>query len=127
MHCPECVEYDARLCRLDRADLRLADVGGVGDDPFLFCGDEGISYFMPALVRLALAPSPPGCDWFGNRLLWYLYSGGPYNSFLAHCSVAQRQTVTRVLGHLVETRVGRPECNVDEDDLLRAYEVWSQR
>jgi hypothetical protein len=123
-HCGECKEYDDLLRSRDRETLRIDDVGNVGADPFCFCLPEGIGYYMPTLARLALAEPTYNFGWYGDQLIFHLYSGAKHNSFLKFCNAKQRKAVAALFAHVVETRTGLIERTANDDDFLRAHEVW---
>ncbi|MBT8769066.1 hypothetical protein [Metapseudomonas boanensis] len=122
-HCCECAEHDELLRSRDRSTLQHTDVGNAGWDPICFCSPEGIAYFMPALVRFALAQPNDQLDWYGWQLLFHLYQGGAYNTFLNACSAPQRQAIAALLAHLIDTRADLLE--LETDDILQAHELWS--
>lgn len=124
-HCQECKEYDDLLRSKDRETLRIDDVGTVGNDPICACLPEGIAYYMPALARFALSAPTYDYGWYGDLLIFHLYSGGAYNSFLLHCNSQQRRAVAALLAHLVETRSNLQERITNDDEFLRAHEIWS--
>jgi len=125
-HCEECAEHDELLCTRDRATLRVEDVGNPGWDPICFSSPQGIAYYMPSLARLALDPPTHGFGWYGDQLLFHLYSGAEYNSFLTHCSPTQRVAVAALLSHFVESRTSLAERMTDVEELLRAHTIWSE-
>jgi hypothetical protein len=125
-HCEECAEHDELLRTRDRDTLRIEDVGNPGWDPICFCSPNGIAYYFPALARLALAEqSLETYDWYGNQLLFHLYSGFTDNAFLQRCNIAQRQVVARFLAHIIETRAPLIDLYASADDFLRCHELWN--
>lgn len=124
-HCEECAEHDELLRMRDRESLCLEDVGNPGWDPICFCSPTGIAYYFPALARLALAERiSEQCDWYGNQLLFHLYSGFTDNAFFHYCNVAQRQAVARFVAHTIETRAPLIDRYSAADDFLRCHELW---
>jgi len=125
LHCEECAEHDELLRSRDCSTLRIDDVGNPGWDPLCFTSPEGIGYFMPALAKLALDTPSDTYSWYGDQLLFHLFSGAEHNGFFQYCDSAQRKAIALLLTHFIETRFGLQEFATDEDDLLRAHELWS--
>ena len=126
MHCEECAEHDETLRLHDRETLRLDHVHNPGWDPLCFCSAEGKAYYMPALVRFALAPSVRGGDWYWDQLLFHLAGDGPNNELIAYCNEAQRKAVAQFLAHIVQARTAEVEQSSSGDELLRVHEYWTQ-
>ena len=126
-HCEECAEHDQTLREHDRDTLGLDQLGNPGWDPLCFCTPEGKAYYFPTLARLSLRPPRSQYDWYGEQLLFHLYSGGAENDFLKYCSSEQRAAVVALLGHWVATRSQQLISESSADELLRAHELWSQR
>lgn len=124
-HCCECAEHDELLRSRNRETLRIKDVGNPGWDPLCFCSAEGMAYYFPALARLALAEPQYGFGWYGEQLLFHLYSGFAENSFFRYCNPAQRSAVARFLAHIIETRTQLIDEGACTDDFLRCHELWS--
>lgn len=123
-HCEECAEHDALLRERDRESLRFEDIGNPGWDPICFCSASGIAYYFPALARLALAEPTPTQGWYADQLLFHLYSGYTENRFFQYCSIAQRQAVSRFIGHIIETRASVIDTYAAADEFLRCHELW---
>lgn len=124
-HCEECAEHNTLLRAQDRQSLRIEHVNNPGWDPLCFCSAEGKAYFMPALARFALMPSPHDSDWYGIQLIFHLLGDGPKNALYTYCNATQRQAVAILLAHFIETRPHEIEQCLFSDDVLRAYEYWS--
>lgn len=123
-HCDECAEHDALLRARDRDSLRQEDVGNPGWDPICFCSASGIAYYFPALARLALAEPTPTRGWYADQLLFHLYYGFTENRFFQYCSVAQRLVVSRLIGHMIESRAAVIDSYAAADEFLRCHELW---
>ncbi len=126
-HCCECAEHDETLRRRDLDSLRIEDVGHAGWDPICFITVEGFTYYLPALIRLALAEPVEPYDWYGVQLLFHLCYEGRQNRRLLSCTPAQRHAVLAFLHHLVETRAGLVDAYGRADDLFQAIEIWSEQ
>jgi len=124
-HCEECAEYDAILRSRDIYSLRIEDVGNAGSDPICFISPEGFAYYLPALVRLALAEPAEPYDWYGAQLLFHLCSDGLRNERVLACSIQQRRAVVAFLRHLIETRSELADIYGCSDELFQAIEYWS--
>lgn len=124
-HCCECAEHDELLRSRDRETLRLEDVNNPGWDPLCFCSPEGFAYFFPALVRFTLVEIESQSGWYGDQLLFHLYSGFTENQFYRYCLPSQRHAVSALLEHLIETRTETIESYAATDEFLRCHELWS--
>jgi len=124
-HCEECAEHDEVLCSRDVQSLRIEDVGNVGWDPFCFTSAEGFAYYLPALVRLALAEPVEPYGWYGVQLLFHLCHDGRQNKRLLVCTPEQRRAIVECLHHFVETRARLADNCLSTDDLFQAIEIWS--
>jgi hypothetical protein len=82
----------------------------------------GFAYFFPSLVRFALAESQPG--WYGDQLLFHLYSGFEDNRFYRYCGPSQRRAVSALLAHLVETRTEVIDAYAATGEFLSCHELW---
>ncbi len=125
-HCCECAEHDETLRSRDRASLRIEDVGNPGWDPLCFCSAEGIAYFFPALVRLALAGPAGESGWYGEQLVFHLYYGYRDNRFYLYCRPSQRAAVAGFLAHLIDTRATLIDDHASADEFLRCHELWHE-
>jgi hypothetical protein len=85
-HCCECAEHDDLLREKTRETITIKDVGNPGWDPLCFTSPDGIAYYFPALTRLALAEPTYDYGWYGNQLLFHLYSGFRENNFYKFCN-----------------------------------------
>lgn len=126
-HCQECAEHDDLLRNRDRGTLSLQDLSNAGSDPFCFCSAEGMAFYMPSLVRLALATPVAGHDWYGDRLLFRLYSGATENPLYKYCSESQRAAVATLLHELIVNHADTIDAYQSSDEFLRAYDIWSGR
>ena len=124
-HCCECAKHDALLRSRTRDTLELADVGNPGWDPICFTSPEGFAYYLPALVRLALADPSPEHGWYADQLLFHLYSGFKDNAFYRHFDTKQRAAVAQFLTHLIETRAALIDEYAATDEFLRCHELWN--
>lgn len=124
-HCEECAEHDQTLLSCDRGTLSLEHVGNPGWDPLCFCTPQGKAYYMPSLVKLALAKKADSCAPYWQQLLFHLEGDGSGNSLISYCSLPQRQAVAAFLRHLVDTRAAEVELHNSTDELLRVYEYWA--
>jgi hypothetical protein len=124
-HCDECAEHDQTLLSCDRDTLSLAHVGNPGWDPLCFCTPQGKAYYMPSLVKLALAEEAGGYTPYWQQLLFHLEGDGPGNALISYCTNPQRQAVAGFIQHLIDTRADDVELHNSTDELLRAYEYWA--
>ncbi len=124
-HCEECAEHDEVLRSRDIDSLSIEDVGNIGWNPVSFTSPQGFAYYLPALVRLALAEPVDPTSWYGSQLLFGLCYNGRGNERVLACSVQERRAVVAFLRHLVETRAQLVDSYFCSDDLFQAIEYWS--
>jgi hypothetical protein len=74
------------------------------------------------LARFALAKSRSG--WYGDQLVFHLYSGFDENQFYRYCAPSQRRAVSALLAHLIETHSEDIEAGLGTDEFLRCHELW---
>jgi hypothetical protein len=122
-HCEECAEHDALLRSRSRTTLTFEDIANPGWNPLCFSSAEGIFYFMPTLVRMAIDPGREGRGWEGDVLLFHLWTGGSTNSLLAAASMEQRSAIASLLTYFIETAI--TDDDLDTDHLLQAHSHWS--
>jgi len=124
LHCEECEEHDQTLLLHDRETLTVAQVNNQGWDPICFCTPRGKAYYMPSLVRFALAESTEKVSPYWQQLLFHLEGDGSNNALIAHCTGPQREAIAAFLQHLVETRASEVERHHSTDELLRVHGYW---
>jgi hypothetical protein len=124
-HCEECAEHDEVLRSRDIFSLRIEDVGNAGWDPICFISPEGFAYYLPALVRLALAEPVKPHGWYGRQLLRHLCSDGRRNERVLACTFEERRAIVVFLQYLVETRSQLADCYDCSDELFQAIDYWS--
>lgn len=124
-HCQECAEHDELLRSRTRETLAIQDVGNPGWEPLCFSSPEGIAFYMPSLARLAFAEPTYGYGWYGDQLLFHLYSGGLDNKLYRYCNAKQREAIAVLIGAMIECNSADIESSASEDEFLRAHEIWS--
>jgi hypothetical protein len=124
-HCDECAEYEEILRSHDIDSLSIEDVGTAGSDPICYITPEGFAYYLPGLVRLALAEPVERYGWYGSQLVSHLCSDGRRNERVLACSVEQRRAIVAFLRHLVETRSQLADSYHCSDELFHAIDYWS--
>lgn len=125
LHCDECAEHDHTLLGGERGSLSLEHVGKPEWDPLSFCTPQGKAYYMPDLIRLALAGSAAHAPPYWRQLLTHLAGDGPRNALIAYCTPHQRQAVAAFLEHLINTRPCEVELHDSTDELLRVHGYWT--
>lgn len=124
-HCEECEDHDRLLLSRDLESLGIEDVGSEAWDPLCFTSAEGFCYFMPALVRLALAEPSATYGWYLPHLLFHLTYEGGQNRHVLHCNARQKKAVESFLLHVAASRdplVVDYQCGVE---LRSAIKLWS--
>lgn len=119
-HCSECKEYNERLKNRDVNSLTSNDLPE-GDDPFFFCSDEGIKYYLPALIRFCFETD----HFFFERLLGYLEKDGKNNSLVLSCSEEQRNYISQFVSFFIEQHSDEIERNGCDYKVLTVYDIWS--
>ena len=123
-HCEECLSHDEFLRSGDRESLRLEEVNNPGWDPLCFASPEGFCYYLPALVRFSLMPSP-NVAWHFPQLLFHLTHQYERNRHLKHANVEQRQSIVVFLRHIASTKKSIIESYLCTKDLELAIRLWS--
>ncbi|WP_266156908.1 hypothetical protein [Dyella silvatica] len=123
-HCQECAEHDELLRSRTRETLVIQDVGNPGWEPLCFSSPEGIAFYMPSLARLAFAEPTYGYGWYGDQLLFHLYSGGLHNTLYQYCNAEQRAAIAVLIGAMLESNFANIESTSSGDEFLRAHEIW---
>lgn len=124
-HCDECAAHDERLQLCDRQTITLEDVAYVAYDPFCVATPHALGYFFPALAKFALGPPNPEHGWYASQLLFHLHIEEIDNPFYRFCDDHQRQAVTRLLAHIVETRAGLALAEGSIERFMRCHQLWS--
>jgi hypothetical protein len=117
-HCEECAEADELFRSRDVHTLSIKDVGLPGG-PICFISPEGFTYYLPALVRLALDAPDDFYGWYGGPLFSQLCSDGQRNARFLACTPEQRRVVVEVLHHLAETRASLADTELCTDELFK--------
>jgi hypothetical protein len=87
---------------------------------------EGLLYYIPALIRLALETMDTPQEQYLDQLLFHLIRDGKDNDLVRACSQEQRAFLAAFLAHLMEQySVQIDESIFRSDDLLKAYDMWS--
>jgi len=123
-HCEECADHDRLLVSRSRDTLQLSDVDNPGWDPLCFTKAEGIAYLLPTLARFALKRPNAEYEWYGDQLMFHLYSGFRDNRLYIWASAQQKRAIAQFVGHLIESRSELIDRCAGEDDFLRCYELW---
>ncbi|WP_299180701.1 DUF6714 family protein [uncultured Neptuniibacter sp.] len=123
-HCDECAEHDATLRQHDRESIGIEELGNPAWDPICFCQDIGMHYYLPAFIRLSLDTMSE--DFYLEQFLFHLTIDGRENSFYVSCNRPQRRFIADFLAFLLEEFPDKIELAFCGDDLLNAYEIWSE-
>jgi hypothetical protein len=121
---PEAAEHDALLCSRDRETLTLADVGNAGWDPICDALPQGIAYFFPRLVRLALETPAGPFEWYANQLLFHLSYESDRNTFYRCCNSVQRAAVADFIAHILQTRTTLVQESESGHEFLSCLALW---
>ncbi len=123
-HCDECAEHDETLRTAELQTIGLDELGNPGWGPICFCSDEGKRYLAPAFIRLTLDTLDN--EFYLEQFLFHLQGDGIGNSYFDSCCMEQRTFIAEFLCYLLENYSELIDKNLCGDDLLRAYEIWSQ-
>ena len=127
-HCSECKDHDDTLCSKSADTLTLAEVGNLGWDPICFITPEGMQYYFPALVRLALTPNaePDLYDPYIYQFLRHVSTLGGFSKFSFFTQI-QKAAVLMVLKHILEHHTDKIEdWSEIEEDLRVAIIRWEE-
>ncbi|MEH6726875.1 MAG: hypothetical protein V7703_12005 [Hyphomicrobiales bacterium] len=122
--CAECNDHQQTLSAADVETFTLSDLGHSALNPLNFATPAGLKYYFPALVRLTLQYAE---EEILQALLSVLRDGrGGINPFWESNTAGQRNFVADFLGHIIETHAGELDLAGVTDEVLWAYERWSQ-
>jgi hypothetical protein len=124
-HCCECAEHDNTLMTADVDSIGLQQLGNPGWDPLCFASVQGLLYYIPALVRLALDTMDTPQERYLDQLLFHLVRDGKDNDLVRACSPAQRACIASFLVYLMETYSTQIDEGSCSHDMLRAFDIWS--
>ncbi len=111
-HCEECAEANDLLMAQDPRFLDAKDFEHPSSSWFFdMMGDEGLHYFLPGFIRLALDDPEANL----NLLLFYLSP-----KFISTLTDAEREAIFRVLDFL--RACGYPHTDLDRKNLRQALE-----
>ena len=122
-HCDECFEYDELLRNCSVESIGLNELDGLTGDPFNFSSADGIRYYFPAMIRLALETMEE--EYYLATVLWHLEGDGHGNKFVEAYSLEQCAFVASFLEYVIENFAHTVEANQSTDNLLRTYAIWS--
>ena len=112
-HCEECAEANDLLMAQDPRFLDAEDFEHPSRSWFFdMMGDEGLHYFLPGFIRLALDDPAQNL----NLLLFYLRP-----KFISTLTDAEREAIFKVFDFL--RACGFPDNNLERGDLRRALEL----
>jgi hypothetical protein len=125
LHCEECAEHDQTLLQADRNSLQVDAVTNPGWDPISFCSPQGKAYYLPSLIRFALADAEGSGMPYWQQLLVHLEGDGPKNALIEYCSQSQRNAIANFLQHLVESRTSAIESWGSTEEVLKTHGYWA--
>ncbi len=79
--------------------LTIDDIGNVGWTPVTFLTPEGFRYYLPAFVRLSLAPAE---DSYLQDLLGYIKT--PHSRYLSRVSIEERAAIVEFMKYVLNWR-----------------------
>jgi hypothetical protein len=115
-HCEECADHEATLQAATSDSLRFATFGNPGWDPVAYLQCDGLAYFMPGLVRLALYRG-------SNRDYTEQFCGHMQAERMSCFTAAQRAAMTHFLGYYRETRADDLRGNINARILLSGLDA----
>ena len=127
-HCPECKDHDDALCSKSVETLTLAEVGNSCWDPICFITPEGMQYYFPALVRLALTQNAEHelYDPYIYQFLKHISTPNGWHSKFSCFTQIQKEAVLMVLKHILEHHISwSGDWNADEG-LLAGTIRWEE-
>jgi hypothetical protein len=121
---PEAADHDELLRSRDRESMAIEDVGNAGWDPFSDCLPEGLAYYLPALVRLALKQPPTPWDSYALQLVFHLSYNEDKNRLYTYCDRSQRSAVAVFLSHVIESRADLLEETESLAEFSKCLSIW---
>ncbi len=123
-NCLECRDHQQTLSAADVETVTLSDLGQAALNPLNFATPAGLKYYFPALVRLILHYPE---EEIMQVLMSTLRDGrGRKNPFWESSTANQRKFVADFLRYIIETDAGELDLADAADEVLWAYELWSQ-
>ena len=121
-HCHECYDVDTVLSKQTIESIGIKELG-TGCEALMYCTTDGIKYFMPALIRLSL--ETVHTDFYFSDFSYYLKTKEKNNPYYLACTTEQRIFIAKFILYMMEQYADEIERCGGDDDVLRAYEVWT--
>jgi hypothetical protein len=115
-HCEECAEHEATLQAATSDSLSFATFGKPGWDPVTYLQCDGLAYFMPGLVRLALYRG-------SNRDYTEQFCAHMQAERMSCFTAPQRAAMTHFLRYYRETRAADLRNHIDARTLLSGLDA----
>ena len=109
----------------DVDSIGLQQLGHPGWDPLCFASVQGLLYYIPALIRLALDTMNTPQERYLDQLLFHLMRDGKDNDLVRACSPEQRACIASFLVYLMETYSAQIDEGSGANDMLKAFDIWS--
>lgn len=123
-HCGECADHETLLQAHNPDDIGLEQLGNPSMDPLCYSHAEGLRYYFPAMVRLALDPSDQ--RYYLDQFLFHLSYAGADNRMLRLFNEEQRAFVVAFLSDLKIDRAEQIERMGDSGELLDTIQLWQR-
>ena len=117
-HCDECKEHNDTLTSSSRETISLSELGNPGWDPICFINGEGMKYYFPAMVRLALNSTNE--EDYLSQFLSHLSSIGLFSEFTEQ----ETEFVQRLLEFIESNFKILIENTLSQSNLESAIRTW---
>lgn len=117
-HCEECEEHNSTLMSSARETISLRELGTPGWDPICFVNGEGMKYYFPALVRLALESNKE--EEYLSQFLFHLSSNPSFSEF----TLQETNFVRKLLEYIESNYQELIEESLCKTDLESAIRTW---
>jgi hypothetical protein len=122
-HCCECEEHEETLQSKDRESIGVNEIGSQAWDPMCYISIAGFKYFLPAMVRLALADR--GKTGYIESFLFHLNWDEPGNERVESFTPEQNKFVRDFLMYLIDLYAPQFSEWVNlEESFEGALRVW---
>ena len=126
-HCDECFEHNETMQKAGLRTLEATAMGTAGWSPLSFLTEQGLSYYMPRLLELALNLDKNEHDEsFLSHFLFHLVPTEDYDRF-ANYSHEQCKTILESLRFALSRHRDQIVEEFIQEDIEAAIEYWQRK
>lgn len=123
---PEAIDHDASLQKIIGRQLSLQDVGNLGYTPITQLTPEGMQYFFPSLVKLALDLELKDLEGVEQYLFSFIIQimDGPTDERFSLFTLRQREYVNKVIEFIEKNYMIFVKEECFDEDFYQTKAVW---